>query len=637
MKKFSIIKRLAFLVVIILISFISCSNEVNESNHNIHLSVLNGSQIESYYPAFSSFLGGSNDEATRDLEIFEDVAYIVGQTESSNFPAGSAPNSAYKGGISDGFISKINLIQNSREWSICVGGSGTDKIYAVDVASNGYICIAGETTSANFPIIDGIQQSISGGYDAFVLLMTPEGGIVWSTFLGGSGTDKALALAFDSEDNIIVVGETISSNFPILNPYQANKSNSYDVFVTKFNNSGEMVWSTYLGGYKNENAACVSVDENDNIYFAGTTESTNFPIVGGYQSSHTSGKSGFVVKMDPDGDIVWSTYLNGGGDTMINCLEIGQNGLIVGGKTSAQNIPIFNPFQSQYGGGEFDGLIVEYSLTGYLLFSSYLGGIANDEIFSITIDGNNSIYATGMTESFNFPLKNAYMTESRSENAFIVKVNSERKMDYSTLITGSQKDLGKSIEYYNDELLVAGHTNSGDFINVNGFQPDISGSFDAFFLRMDFRIEYLPCATELKINEDSNFSIGYVKIEWNMTQVDATYLIYREEKYISDIDSISPIAEINSSFYSENLTNGTYYYAVVVSNSTGLSPTSNNIEVTITIEENILPVESNESTSEGRDVYIYIFYNSVYLILIIIVGFILIILGIKLRNKKFYC
>src|SRR5262249_7783999 len=160
------------------------------------------------------------------------------------------------------FITKLSARGNSLIYSTYVGGSRDDLAYdiAIDAAGNAYI--AGGTMSTNFPTANPLQSTNQGGSDAFVAKMNPRGnGLVYATYLGGDGSDRAQGIAVDASGSVYVTGYTASSDFPTENPFMDTNSGTIDVFVSKFRPQGTaLVYSTYLGGYDADGGNSIAVD-----------------------------------------------------------------------------------------------------------------------------------------------------------------------------------------------------------------------------------------------------------------------------------------------------------------------------------------------------------------------------------------
>jgi len=301
------------------------------------------------YVDFASYLGGSQaalsspgggDSGNGIATDASFNTYVTGQTDSNNFPTASPYQGVKAGpyGIATAFVSKFDPDGTTLVYSTYLGGSGMDSGAGIAVDSSGDAYVAGTTSSTDFPItetpaINAYQGSLNGTSNAFVTELNPTGsGLIYSTYLGGSGTDSGAGIAVDANDNIYVTGQTTSSDFPTLNAYQSSNKGTADgqsnAFVTKFSDAGTLVYSTYLGGNGSAEVGGVFVggdvgtgiatDSSGDAYITGYTYSNNFPTTNAYQDSNNGyagfHRNAFVTKLSADGStLIYSTYLGGNG------------------------------------------------------------------------------------------------------------------------------------------------------------------------------------------------------------------------------------------------------------------------------------------------------------------------------------
>jgi hypothetical protein len=275
---------------------------------------------------YSTYLGGSGSDKGYDIAV-DPVgnAYVTGVTRSIDFPTTpGAFQTALTGDGAKGFVTKLDSM-GSLVYSTFLGGDRGEKAegIAVDAAGNAYI--TGGTNSTNFPTLNAFQPQLGGGWcilglgfeydcdDEFVTKLNPQGsGLVYSTYLGGSGGEHAPAIAVDSSGSVYVAGGTfITDDFPMADPIQGHYAGGmcgegpdayacFDATVSKLSPSGELVFSTYLGGTGDDGGSGIAVDPSGNIYVAGGTGSTDFPITtAAFQSTLRGGNDAFVVKIAP--------------------------------------------------------------------------------------------------------------------------------------------------------------------------------------------------------------------------------------------------------------------------------------------------------------------------------------------------
>jgi hypothetical protein len=257
---------------------------------------------------YSTYLGGNVADYGNGIAVDSaGNAYVVGETASTNFPTASPLQPAYGGGNYDAFVAKVNAAGSALVYSTYLGGSGQEagRGIAVDSAGNAYV--TGYTYSTNFPTASPLQAAFGGGacgsdpcYDAFVVKLNGAGSaLVYSTYLGGSGSDGGCSIAVDAGGNAYVTGSTNSTDFPMASPLQAAfGGGNFDAFVAKLNAAGSaLFYSTYLGGSGNDGGYGIAVDFSTNVYVTGYTGSTNFPVAAPLQSASGAGDDAFIAKI----------------------------------------------------------------------------------------------------------------------------------------------------------------------------------------------------------------------------------------------------------------------------------------------------------------------------------------------------
>ncbi len=368
---------------------------------------------------YSTYLGGSGDDRASKIAVDSSGnAYIAGETISSNFPTANALQGTYGGGLSDAFLTKLNAAGSALVYSTYLGGTIFDAAHALTIDSNGNAYVTGRTTSADFPTVNPIQSTYSGGpgADAFVTKVNAAGSaIVYSTYLGGNagnggGFTAGFSIAVDSAGNAYVTGQTRATNFPTANAIQATFGGGTpdgDAFVTKLNAAGTaLVYSTYLGGSDNDIGFEIALDSSNNAYVTGVARSSNFPTANALQSALSGTSDAFVTKLNAAGSaFVYSTYLGGTADDSGNGLAVDSSGnAYVTGGTSSTNFPLLNPTQGTNGGG-VDAFVTRLNTAGSaLVFSTYFGGSGTDAALDIALDSAGSMYLTGRTSSTNLPV-----------------------------------------------------------------------------------------------------------------------------------------------------------------------------------------------------------------------------------------
>jgi hypothetical protein len=253
---------------------------------------------------YSTFLGGSaTDEGHAIAVDSSGNAYVTGQTQSGDFPYLNGYSSVFKG-RQNAFVTKFDstgALGTTGTYSTYLGGTGNDQGNGIAVDSSGEAYVTGFTNSGDFPTQNPLINKPSGSQSAFVTKLGSTGStLVFSTYLGGSGSDSGAGIALDSAGNCYVTGFAGSSNFPVINAsnIQSTFAPSQDAFMTKIDSTGTVaIVSTYLGGFGVNAGNAIAVDSSGNAYVAGQTTSNSFPTVSAYQTKYGGGNDAFVAEL----------------------------------------------------------------------------------------------------------------------------------------------------------------------------------------------------------------------------------------------------------------------------------------------------------------------------------------------------
>jgi hypothetical protein len=391
------------------------------------------------------------------------------------------------------------VIDPVMNYSTLFGGMGDTTVTAVALDTYGNAIVAGWTSSTDLPA-NGAKTKSGGGVDAFVAKIAGQGNqIVWCTYLGGIGDDRAFGIALDRSNNVYVTGWTQSFNFPLLGAIQTKLLGSRNAFVTKLNASGtNIVYSTFLGGSSHDQGNAIAVDFAGNAYVTGDVSSYNFPVLRGFQMSNGGQQDAFVTKLSPAGNaIVFSTYLGGGGADHGAAITVDPwNQVYVAGSTYSSNFPVAAPTQARIGGGQ-DAFMTELNASGTgLVFSTYIGGSGGtpglgEGSTAVALDGAYNIYVAGVTSSIDFPTTaGAYQRTvsngGAGDHGFVWKANTAKQVVYSTYLGGLNVDMvnGMAVDTVGNAYVV-GATSSTDFPGVRAFQPAITGQTNGFVAKLN--------------------------------------------------------------------------------------------------------------------------------------------------------
>ncbi|HEU0293373.1 MAG TPA: SBBP repeat-containing protein [Anaerolineales bacterium] len=469
--------------------------------------------------SYSTYLGGTKTDEADAVTLDADCnVYLTGKTSSSAFP--TTPDSYQTNRPEDDvFVSKLNAAGDTLLYSTYIGGSGDDHAWDIGLDNQGRITVVGETESSDFPTWNAYDNFYDVGTcssgpcdDVFVTQLSAQGNTLrYSTYLGGSADDEALAMALGMDDKIYLTGITRSSTFPTVNGYDTSfgggACDGYpceDVFVTKVDpaltGAASLPYSTFLGGSNYDRGTGIAIDSAGHVYVTGYTRSDGLATPNAYQVARAGASDIFVTKLDMtlsgSASRLYSTYFGGNNSDHAHGIALhGANQVYLTGSTESSDFPLQTPFDSLLNGLEAFVTHLDIS-TNTRVYSSYLGGSGEDDANSITMDNEGNAYITGYTKSIDFPLENEIQSGKGADScstppcadAFVTKVNANgTAILYSTYLGGSMEDYGTAIVV--DSLggaYIVGYTYSTNlFTNPTFPHAGASGYVDAFVVKID--------------------------------------------------------------------------------------------------------------------------------------------------------
>lgn len=395
---------------------------------------------------YSTYLGGSSDDVGNGIAV--DVSgnmFVTGNTLSTDFPTANAAYPTLSGSY-DVFITQLDS-SGQLVYSTYLGGnSSRESSSGIAVDASGNAFVTGLTESTDFPLANAAYTTNAGLSEVFVTQLDSTGQLVYSTYLGGSRDDYGNDIAVDEFGNAFVTGYTDSDNFPIANPAYASNSGFNDVFVTNLDSNGRLVYSTYLGGALSDFGRGIAVDATGNAFVTGSTDSTNFPTADAASAPLAGGYDVFITQLDSSGQFVDSIFLGGGDDESGRGIAVNTSGnVFVTGNTDSINFPTVNPIYAA-NSGQRDVFVVQLDSAGQLVYSTYLGGSQSEEAESIAVDAGGNATVVGATFSRKFPTANAiYVTKTGGRDAFVTQLDSSGQLRYSTYLGGEVYDSGNSV------------------------------------------------------------------------------------------------------------------------------------------------------------------------------------------------
>lgn len=574
-------------------------------------------------PIWGTYIGGNGNDYTNefyDHSITTDNfgnTYIAGFTNGTSGISSNGFQNIYGGGAYDAFLIKFDLNGN-RIWSTYYGGSGDDKAFSVSTDSSGNIYLVGFTSSVSNIAAGGFQNTYGGGSnDAFIVKFNSNGGRIWSSYYGGESDDPAWGVSTDNQGNIFITGTTNSnSNIAFGGHQNSLAGGGSDAYLVKFNSFGNRIWSTYFGGPGGEIGTSVVTDNNGNVFIGGYTLSTTGISYLGFQNSHANpmDNDAYLVKFDPLGSRIWSTYF-GGVNTDSGCVlaSDGTNVFLAGYTNNTAGIA-YNGFQNNFGGGVYDAFLVKFDNLGNRIWSTYYGD-QGTEYGNVSTDSFGNIILSGITSSeFNIAsggIQNSYGGGANDLFYVIFEPNGNRIC--SSYYGGSGNEYGGQTSVFGNKILLSGHTNSTSGIAVGGFQNTFGGGYaDALLVKITSCFAE-PCVST---SSTSNFT-SCNPYTWNSITYNSSGTYIDTVQNVSGCDSVMTLnliiysvpnvpiiySDQQGMLYTQNQQNATYQWHFC----------SDNIQLANEVNDTLIPPTSslyyvtvqNQCGIDTSDCYFY--------------------------------
>lgn len=487
-------KRIAVLVLLVFLCSMSLIIPLDTSSYEIHNHSYGQNNLNF---DLSLLLGGNGDDFPSGIALDAESNFVLVYTSiSTNINTSENSLQTEYGGGYDCVLVKLSPV-GELLFATYLGGSDDEGGRDVWIDSQGNIIVAGFTKSDDFPITEGVvQENYSGGTadgDAFIAKLSTDGqDLLWATYLGGTGDEHLTNMVIDSQDNIIVTGRTLSSDYPTTsNAFQDDLQGNSDAFVTMISPDGtSLLFSSYLGGFQEESGAGIGLDSEENIILAGLTASDDFPTnTSCVQPLHGGVNDAYIAKVDPNsGVLICSTYLGASSDDLGVRLTVGDNDeIVVIGFTTSTDFPVtVDAFQSE-NEGDYEAFISILDANCQSLdFSSYLGGSRFELGSDVAFTPNGDIIVTGRTTSNDFPTKDSFQEErSGGTDAYLTRIRGDNySLAFSTYVGGSSDDFGWNLVVGpSGEITLAGWSDSTDFPTIGSFFGTHNGGADVFLCR----------------------------------------------------------------------------------------------------------------------------------------------------------
>lgn len=373
-------------------------------------------------------------------------------------------------------------------WSTFLGDTGSDFADEIAVDAEGRVVIAGFTSSVDFPTTPGAyDETYNLQSDAFVARFTPDGSALdYATVLGGNRTDIGYGVATNAAGQVVVVGETISADFPRTAGVAASTEST--AFAARFSPDGAALeYAILLGGGEQDQALAAILAGDGTAIIAGTTLSSDFPVTpGAYDPNYSGAGDAFIVGLN-DRDIQFSTFLGGFDTETADALSFTTDRrVVIVGTTRSVDFPVRpDVFQGTLGGG-IDGYVAWLSTDGTALDqATFLGGAATEVVWSVASDGSGNVVVGGETFSADFPTTPGAVdtTYNDAGDGFVARLSADATaMEFGAFLGGADVDVVHGVAFDDENRIVAaGATRSADFPAPMG---TFSGFDDAFVIRI---------------------------------------------------------------------------------------------------------------------------------------------------------
>ena len=479
---------------------------------------------------YSGYFGGDLYDAPTGMAVDRDGnVWVTGNTLSTfELPEQNEP---YKGapiGKFDIFVAKLSVPTSGQPtllYYTYLGGVDQDWGGQIALDGDGNVYLTGSTVSFDFPKTANAFSTELGGaqnvddvynLDAVVMKLNPAAAgadsLVFSSFLGGTGSEAPRALALGPDGTMLVAGYTSSLDMVLVNQtaaLQPGNRGGWDAFLFKIDPNaaaGEALkFNTFFGGTATDVATGVAVDASGAVYLSGYTYSEDFPVFGDNIQNSLRGFSNlFVAKLDLNRTnldiMVYSSYLGSTGVDIAQAMAIDSaGGLWLTGYTMSDDFPVTpNAFRPAFGGGASDVFLTRVDLsipgTQAITYSTYFGGSGAEVAYGLAPIAPGKIALAGYTLSKDLPLASALpvnQTRSLMADAFVAILDSTQSgtaaLPFSMYFGGASNDVaGQVVSAPSGSLYVTGYSGSQNLPTTDGSQKQSPpGSTSGFLLRVD--------------------------------------------------------------------------------------------------------------------------------------------------------
>ncbi|MEZ5355943.1 MAG: SBBP repeat-containing protein [Bryobacteraceae bacterium] len=484
------------------------------------------------------FGGASVDVATNVAVDSSGAVWVTGYSSSPMLPVTGIPFREEESGNVDLFIAKFNPTLtggSSLQYATYYGGDGEDRPTALTIDPQGFLLVAGYTTSTNFPLAGNNQAALGGDRDAFLVrFSTTDRGtdaLWYATYFGGDRRDVALAVAGGPGGRAYIAGYTTQiEGFPLTGgPLQGSNRGGYDTFLVEIetlDTANAIRYATFLGGSSTDVATGLALDAAGRIWMAGYTMSSDFPTTAGAYRESAAGRGDiFLARVDRSRDgldaLDYATYLGGSDTDVAYGMVMDSAGRMhFTGYTFSSDFPVTADAHRAARAGATDAIYVRFdpAAADPLSYSTYLGGGSTDVGYGLALDATGKVAITGYTHSNDFPIAGGALQPSfgGASDAFVAFLDpaapAAASLIYSSYLGGNTLEAGNQIALDGEgNMYMVGSTTSRMLSTGSSvFQPDIAGLTDAFVVRLNLCADEEACREQgLLVNQSCQADQGF--------------------------------------------------------------------------------------------------------------------------------
>jgi hypothetical protein len=490
-----------------------------------------GSTLEEY--VYCTFFGGSGIDRISGVAVTpEGEIVIVGGTYSTDLPVLNAHQGGYAGGevpehlflMGDAFLAKISE-GNELLWCTYLGGSELEEPSRVAIDDDGNIIVIGRTESDDFPTTGDTLQTVfgQGESDGFISVFDPDGRLLRSTYLGGSGSEYLRDIGFDAVGNIVLAGRTASADYPVTSDaYQPELNGESDCFITVVSQDlSTVLYSTFFGGGSTDAGNELAIDGGGNFIVSGSTSSQDFPVTDDALQDTITGEERdcFLAKFSDSWELLYATFF--GGSHMDDCFDLAldtSDNIHIVGRTWSPDFPVTpdaiqeSYSQESYNEDAVDSIYSEISADGrVLIYSTYLGYDSWDSFLNVGFDPVGNVVLSGLAGTGGFPVVRAFQGEHAGYSDVILMVLSPGgEILLSTYLGGISFEHPSGQAMVDGKLVLVGNTHSSDFLATgDALQRDMRGNQDGFVFEIDLSRYLLSAEDIIEDPESPNILLPY--------------------------------------------------------------------------------------------------------------------------------